>query len=491
MADSQQLVLSSRAPLRSRRDRAEDRKELHRVRKELRPDKHRVEAEREAREFTFSKMPRGGWKLDQNLRGRTRVDPPAHRASSKTLGAAYPFLTESGEILRGPYIGENMLSRSPFCFDMWDAYDDGVIKSHSVAILGVKGSGKSMLAKSWASRLALMGRHIAVPHDPNAEWSKVAAYVGGKTVAVGPGIDAKVNLLDPGTPDESLTAQAWRAQVLADRRATLKAVVNLLRKTIDLAPEEHTALDDALADLDTNATVTVVDAFHKLREHSKDPDEDIAHASRRLAHTLRRLVAGDLAGPFDGPSTIRFDPTAPIMTVDTSRLKNANPEMQALSRLATSAWVRNATSGSNRGKRVVVHEEAAIALMNEVHGGSGLKDRVADEKTARHAGTSNWYLLHRIADLDALGDEGSAMQTQARGLLADCETRVSYQQHAGEIARSSRMLGWNRTMGDVVRKLGKGQGLWQIGPDRLAMVRNKLTDLEYDTFRTDAQGGPR
>lgn len=440
--------------------------------------------------FPAAKMPRKGWKTDESLRGVARVDPAAHRASSRVLAAAYPFLAESGEIMRGAYVGENMLSRSPFCFDPWEAYDADIIKSHSLVLIGVKGTGKSMLAKSFATRLARLGRSIAVPHDPNGEWVRVSEYVNGPgrgVIKAGLGTGMKINLLDTGEPDTNFSNETWRAFVLQERRATVKAIVSQLRGGTPTHDFEHTALDEVLERLQGQTIVTVKHVFDGLREYQSD-DEEVRKAAHRLAHTMRRLVVGDLAGMFDGPSTVTFDPTLPMMVVDTSSLKNASPDMQALSRLATSRWVRSATTGSNRRPRVIVHEEAAIALMNDVAGGAGLQSRVTDEKVARHSGTSNWYLLHRITDLDALGDEGSAVRTQALGLLADCDTRISYQQHPGEVERTSKTLGWNDTMGSLVRELKKGEGLWQTGQDRIALVKNKLSKREYEVMRTDSAG---
>jgi hypothetical protein len=441
-------------------------------------------------ELPQSSMPAWGWRHRQNLRGPLRAAPPAHRVSSKTLGGAYPFLAETGDILTGPYIGENQLSRTPFCFDPWDAYSAEVVRSHSVAIIGVKGTGKSMLAKSWSARLARLGRKIAVPHDPNGEWVRVAEYVGGKSISVGPGRPARINLLDEGPRDPAFTDEQWNQNVLQYRRATIKTIVRRLRDGATLEPVEHTALDIALDGLRDQTTVTVAHVYQRLLDPTTAGVE-VDDAGRRLAHALRRLVSGDLTGFFDGPSTVAFDSDTPMMVVDTSALKGASPEAQALARLATANWIRRATLGSNRQARVIVHEEAAVELLNDVSGGDQLADRVEDEKIARHLGTSNWYLLHRIADLDSLGDRNSALHARALGLLADCETRVSYAQHIGEIARSREILGWNDTQADVVRKLRKGEGLWQIGPDRLAKVKNICTDHELTVFRTDALGGER
>ena len=440
--------------------------------------------------FPPSVMPKGGWKTEHSLRGPVRVNPHPHRASTRVLGAAYPFLGESGEILRGAYVGENLLARSPFCFDPWEAYDDKIISSHSMMFLGVKGSGKSMLAKSFSSRLARLGRHIAIPHDPNGEWVRVAEYVGGTAIKLGLGMGTKINLLDAGTRDPALSRQAWREQVIQDRRATVKAIVKQLRHSMDITEFEHTAIDDAIDALTVQDTITITHVYEALRAYESDEDQ-VRYAARALAHTMRRLVQGDLAGLFDGESTVTFDASAAMMAVDTSRLRNVAPDMQALARLATTRWMRNATTGANRRPRLIVHEEAAIALMNDVYGGAGLVDRVADEKVARHDQVSSCYLLHGLADLDALGDAGSAVREQAMRLLNGCETRVTMQQNHGEVERTARTFGWNRTMSALVPRLKKGEGLWQLGQDRIAMVKNKLTPREFQTFNTDGAGGAR
>jgi hypothetical protein len=436
-------------------------------------------------------MPAWGWSGRHNLRGPLRASPPVHRGSSKILGGAYPFLAETGDILTGAYIGENLLSRAPFCFDPWDAYSAEIIRSHSCAIIGVKGTGKSMLAKSWSTRLIRLGRKVAVPHDPNGEWVKVAEYVGGKSISVGPGKSARINLLDAGPRDPGFDDETWRLNILQYRRATIKTIVRRLREGAGLHQVEHTALDIALEELAQQTVVTITHVYDRLTTPDGGLPADVVDAGRNLGHTLRRVVSGDLAGLFDGPSTVEFDSDAPMMVVDTSALKGATAEALALALLATANCIRRSTLGGNRQARVIIHEEAAVELLNDVSGGGGFVEKVEDEKTARHLGTSNWYLLHRIADLDALGDRNSALHSQALGLLADCETRVSYAQHSGEIARSREVLGWNDTQSALVRKLQKGEGLWQIGQDRVAKVKNVCTDGELAVFTTDAFGGER
>lgn len=472
------------------------RKELARRDKEILDGILESEEESHGDRMPRPTVPKKGRVRPESLRGLLQVRTPHHRASSRVLGTAYPFLTATGETLRGPYIGEDMLARSPFCFDPWMAYVADVIRSHSVAIIGVKGSGKSMLAKSWAAGLIVMGRKVAVPHDPNGEWAKIAPYVGGKSITIGRGSGARINLLDPGVRDANLNDAEWAEDVLSFRRGVLKATITQLRGLTALAPVEHTVIDLLLREISHRDVVTlpaVLEALRTMPTWFREEDPEVLDAARTIAHTIRLTVEGELAGMFDGPSTVAFDPSAPLMAVDTSAMKNAAPEAKALVRLATSNWIRRATTGSHRVPRVIVHEEAAIELLNDVTAGgsAGLTSKVADEKVARHDGVSNWYLLHRIADLDALGDRNSAVHSQALGLLADCDTRVTYAQHEGELERSQQVLGWNDTMRRMVKKLDKGEGLWQIGPDRIVKVKNRMTSYQERVFRTDQVGGER
>lgn len=437
-----------------------------------------------------STVPAKGAARASNLRSTLLLKTPTHRATSRVLGTAYPFLVASGEKMRGPYVGEDELSRSEFCYDEWHAYDDQIVKSHSSALIGVKGSGKSVLAKSRAFCLIRFGRKIAVPHDPNGEWARIADKVNGKVVTTA---GARINLLDAGVRDQNMNDEEWRQDVLRFRRGALRTVIHHLGDGNRLTGAQHTVIDLVLEDLAHHDQVIlpmVFDRFKTVNEWSNEPD--LQGSARTLEHAIRRAITGDLAGMFDGPSSVQFDPSAPMMVVDTRSVAHAAPEAKALVRMATSNWITRSTTGSHKEPRVIVHEEAAIELLNDVTaGGAGLTDKVADEKVARHKLTAHWYLLHRIADLQALGDEGSAAYRQALGLLADCDTRISYAQHEGELDTSAAFLGWNDTLRDMVKSLDIGTGLWQIGEQRIAKVKNVITPAMRALFQTDQSAGAR
>src|SRR6202041_356932 len=64
---------------------------------------------------------------------------------------------------------------------------------------------------------------------------------------------------------------------------------------------------------------------------------------RDAGHALSRLVHGDLAGLFDGPSTAQFDPDLPMISLDLSRISGSN-QLIGLVMSCASAWMEAALS---------------------------------------------------------------------------------------------------------------------------------------------------
>src|SRR3546814_5280772 len=190
----------------------------------------------------------------------------------------------------------------------------GLITAPNVVLAGIVGSGKSSLAKSLYTRSIPFGRRVYIPGDPKGEHTGVAEAVGGKAIALGHGMSARLNPLDEGHRPSGLDDTQWAAQVSARRRDLLGA---LAETVLDrrLSPLEHTAVDIALAEVVRTADVPVLPLFVD-RLLSPDPSVDptglLTEAGRLPGHALRRLVAADLARLFARPSPARFAPPLPI-----------------------------------------------------------------------------------------------------------------------------------------------------------------------------------
>jgi len=414
---------------------------------------------------------------------RFRVQP--HRATSEVLAGAYPFLAEAGLGSDGTFIGQDAWSGAGFCFDPWVLYQGGVITNPNCLLAGVVGKGKSFLAKSLATRSIAFGRRVYVPGDPKGEWTVVAKAVGGVAIELGAGSGNRLNPLDEGPRPPDRRDADWSA-VVANRRRTLLGALAESALARPMTAVEHTALDLALRDaVDREAVPTlpmVVDALFKPRiaESGATLDELIVDG-RHLGHALRRLVSGDLAGLFDGPSTVNFDPNLPMVSLDLSRIQGSD-QLIAMVMTCASAWMEAALSDPEGGQRWVIYDEAGRLLRQPA-----LLARMQSQwKLSRAYGIANLMVVHRLSDLDAVGDANSEARALAQGLLADCSTRIIYRQETDQLAPSASALGLSETERDLLPAFGIGQGLWRIR-DRAFVVQHQMTRGELELFDTSGR----
>src|SRR6185503_15104681 len=93
----------------------------------------------------------------------------------------------------------------------------------------------------------------------------------------------------------------------------------------------------------------------------------------------------------------------------------------------SSAWLEGALDSSPR-KRWVIYDEA-WRLLRQL---PLVRRMQAQWKLSRAHGIANLMVLHRLSDLDAVGQRGSEARALAEGLLADCSTRVIYRQESDQ-----------------------------------------------------------
>jgi type IV secretory pathway VirB4 component len=228
----------------------------------------------------------------------------------------------------------------------------------------------------------------------------------------------------------------------------------------------------------------VLDAI--FRPSADDADtgasaSDLAADGREIGHALRRLVVGDLAGLFDGPSTVAFDPGLPMISLDLSGIQGSD-QLIAMVMTCASAWMEAALADPSGGRRWVVYDEAWRLLKHPAL----LARMQAQWKLSRALGIANLMVIHRLSDLDAVGDANSEARALALGLLADCSTKVIYQQETSEAPKTASVLGLSITEQRELPSLQRGEGLWRIG-ERAFVVRHVCTAGELLTFDTDSR----
>ncbi len=254
-----------------------------------------------------------------------------------------------------------------------------------------------------------------------------------------------------------------------------------------LGPAERTAVELAVRAAMERAdrpvlpdiVAALLDPDPRLAALVRTDVSGLAHDGRQVALELRRLVEGDLAGMFDGPTSAGIDLDGPMVVLDLSALYNS----AALGILMTcaTAWLQAAVGAAEGVKRLVVVDEA-WAILHDVATARWLQ---AGFKLARAFGVAYVAVLHRLSDLRAAGAAGSAQQRLAEGLLADSETRVVFGQPPSEVRSARELLGLSGTEAELLPHIARGVALWKVA-DRSFLVEHHLTAMEARLVDTDA-----
>lgn len=224
---------------------------------------------------------------------------------------------------------------------------------------------------------------------------------------------------------------------------------------------------------------------------------------------LHRLLAGDLAGLLDAPTSTRLDPDGPGLVLDLSAAFGtpALAPVMVCAGAWLSATLTHPTHDPSPAGRRNHNEDGAQGGAGRhstrtgpgAGGGVGGRDRqrllLVDEawallhlpattswlqgisKLARAHGISLITVVHRASDLAGQADTGTATQAQARGLLADAETRVLYAQAPGERQLLSDLFELSGPERELVTQLPPHRALWRIGR-HAAVVDHLLSPLE-------------
>jgi hypothetical protein len=418
---------------------------------------------------------------------------PAHQATTRHLGAAYPFASEAGLGGRGVLIGRDLLGGA-FVYDPFELYRAGALTNPNMVVFGQIGRGKSAFVKTYLWRQAVFGRRAWVV-DPKGEYAPLARAWGIEPVALRPGGSVRLNPLD---------APPARAGSSGDdttrRRSELLASLAAASLGRSLAPTERTAVELAVAEVspptrrrpehgEAPTLPHVVDALLAPSEQSaravRTTVEMLAADGRHVALELRRLVAGDLQGMFDGPTTPGVSLGGPLVVLDLSAVYHS-PALGVIMTCAT-AWFQAAVAGlaALDGSGVVVVVDEAWAILANLGVARWLQ---SSWKLSRAWGVSNIAVLHRLSDLTSAGAAGSEQVGLAQGLLADSETRVIYAQPPGEVERAGDLLGLSSTEAELVTQLQRGVALWKVG-GRSFLVQHRLSALETALVDTDGRMG--
>jgi type IV secretory pathway VirB4 component len=205
---------------------------------------------------------------------------------------------------------------------------------------------------------------------------------------------------------------------------------------------------------------------------------------RPVADALGNMVRGSLSGLFDGPTTISPDFSAPIQTVDLSRISGRGDETVAMTLACVSSWAQAAVDEPGGPVRMIVRDE----LWRSLRIPALVAKTDFDLRLSRAQGTIQVLATHRLADFEAAGDTGSAVASIAANLIASCDIRVCLRQDTAPLAMTREHIGLTDTeCAHLASWTGQqaGRAIWKIGRAASVVVQTVLTPAERQLYWTN------
>lgn len=379
---------------------------------------------------------------------------PAITVSTAHLPSAYLWHTRSGLPDTGVLIGLNALTGgTPFRYDPWACYSAGVIGSPNMLVIGQLGTGKSALVKTYTSRQLDAGRTGYVL-DPKGEYAALAARHGLPLLRLAPHGSDRLNPLD--------AAEGEPAELTAARRAALVGTLAVGGLGRGLTAEERGGLTAAIRALPVGPTLgDLVELLHEpssgMAAAMRSRPTVLAAALRDVAFELGELLDGPLAGMVDAATSVELDPSGPGLVVDLSAVFDT-PALTPVMACVT-GWLTHTLAAPSPRRRLLLVDEAWALL----HAPATTRWLQAVSKLARRHGAQLITVVHRLSDLKSQADEPTATARQARGLLADADTRVVHYQTPGEGAELAELLGLSTAAAGCVSELPPHRALWLVG----------------------------
>lgn len=406
---------------------------------------------------------------------RIPVRTSSNQAEAIYLPTAAPGLGDSGVI-----IGREVYSGKGYIYDPFQLYGQQLPAPHWL-VLGESGNGKSALEKTYVLRqLRFRDRQVVVldaqGEDGVGEWNLIAHALGVQPIRLDPhargGEGIRLNPLDP-------------AITSTGQLALLRTIVEVaLGRQLDersgyaLKAAHAQVRDDVLRPLGQPILRDVVEALREPRpvaaEEMNIELDDVREWGLDVALVLDRLVDGDLAGMFDGPTTDGIDLDSPLIVFDLSTIDRNSIAMPILMAIV-GVWLEHSWLRPDRRKRIFLVEEA-WHIINEPSVAQ-LFQRLL--KFGRRLGLSFVAVVHHLSDVI----DGAAAK-EAAAILKMASTRTIYMQKSDEARATGRVLGLPRWAVEIIPTLSPGIAVWDVNGD-VQVVKHIITEFEKPLVYTD------
>jgi type IV secretory pathway VirB4 component len=417
-----------------------------------------------------------------------------HRGTTAQVCSLFPWQADRGIGARGPLIGTTWPWRAGWYYDPFALYSAGLLDNPNIMVYGEVGSAKSSSVKCLIARhIGLLGRdgvgRQAFIVDPKSEYTALGEALGMRIVPLRPGGAVRVNPLGrmPGsveTPEEMLSRRT---------RLVIALLSSMFGRPLD--PEADAIVGWAMETLtfsDRSDDVTLVDLTELLRLPSEQMVErsglsraELTERARVVWTLLDKLVHRDMKGMFDGTVNMATEwaKSGTGIVLDISAVFNDKTLLPltmlcAISVLQSIYMIGNAEDEWSVPRRFLVIDEGWSITQNE----EATRFLQENWKLARKRGVSNIAVCHRVTDLGAQADTGTAISKIGEGLLDDAQTQIVFRTSPHVLDATASALGLTAAETAELPRLQKGCALWKVRGVSAFVQHNRS---RYETTFTD------
>lgn len=428
---------------------------------------------------------------------RTRV----YRATTDQVGGVFPFLTASQLPKSGACLGYVASNGTGFYVDPWQWVQRGLVTNPNLLLQGAPGRGKSGTGKALVRRMLRHGGRAFIPGDLKDEWADLCREWGQEPWQVGPGMQARINPLDPGPLgagwDSLLQRQRderWdsiRARWLTLLEGLIGAqntnVTTTIQEALAAIIDELTGASDGGGNVHTLPDIIIPEVWHLahnpsehlLRRLNYQTKWDYFDDMRPMTSALSVLVNGSLKGMFDARTTVHVDWDARVHSLSMRKLKElANDQVIGVALTCANSWVTAMTAVNTTGQVTIIPRDEVWRVMRL--GVNAIKSLDSNLRLSRDEKQIQMLIMHKPGDLMGIGGVGSEEASIAADFWSLCDTKISLG-HSKTIAQQTgTQWGLSEQEENAIANWcnGKrGRALWRVG-DHSFRVQTVLTPYE-------------
>lgn len=377
--------------------------------------------------------------------------------TTEALAVLTPF--KSREIMEpgGFYLGNNQTTGNPILLDR------ALLQNPNLFLLGIPGSGKSMILKQIVIAMALGTKDDIILCDPEGEASAIVRALGGEVIRISVGSDTHINAMDL-TEGYSEGNKPWLEKsefVLSlleqlDKRGFGLQEKSLIDRCLDLAYEDYLA---------GAPMPTLCELRQKLLEQPEKEAEGLALA-------FERFTNGSL-NVFSQPTNVKVK--SRIISYDISGL---GAQLRTIGTLVVSDAMSNRVADNWRnGKRTHILIDEFHVMLENPHGAEFFNS------AWRRYRKRNGFPVAATQNVEAL-----LATVQGSTMISNSECVVMLNQAPRDAEKLTELFHISESQQNYIINVPAGSGLLRYGGALVPFMNRFKTDTELYKLITTKPG---